>query len=171
MFEVPLKGTTIPHRVQGHFGASRIMLIPAAPGTGVIAGSAPRAVLEMAGIKDVLTKAYGSTSPKNLVKATIHGLQSLRSRDLVEKLRGVKLDLPRGPEPNEATLEREAQASAARERGNEATRQPGNEPSTRAREVAPGREPSGTATAAPSGDATDKSEREAQASAAQELTP
>ena len=95
MFAVPLRGTTIPHRVIGRYGASKIVLIPAAEGTGVIAGSAPRAVLELAGIKDVLTKVYGSTSPKNLVKATVCGLQMLRSREQVEKLRGVKLELPR----------------------------------------------------------------------------
>jgi len=104
MFDVPRRGTTIPHRVQGRFGASRITLIPAAEGTGVIAGSAPRAVLEMAGIKDVLTKAYGSTSPKNLVKATIAGLQALRSRDTVERLRGVRLDLPPERKPTEVAV-------------------------------------------------------------------
>lgn len=91
---IPLRGTTIPHRVLGRYGASRIMLIPASPGTGVIAGSAPRAVLELAGIKDVLTKCYGSTSPKNLVKATLDGLQRLRTRALVERLRGVTLEPP-----------------------------------------------------------------------------
>ena len=103
MFSVPLRGTTIPHRIIGTFGASRIVLIPASEGTGVIAGSAPRAVLELAGIKDILTKVYGSTSPKNLVKATIAGLQTLRSRELIERLRGVKLDLPpeRRSEPTE----------------------------------------------------------------------
>jgi small subunit ribosomal protein S5 len=106
MFTVPLRGTTIPHRIVGVYGASRVVLIPAAEGTGVIAGSAPRAVLELAGIKDVLTKVYGSSSPKNLVKATIDGLQKLRSRARVEELRGVKLDLPaerpKEPEPIEA---------------------------------------------------------------------
>jgi small subunit ribosomal protein S5 len=106
MFSVPLRGTTIPHRIVGIYGASRVVLIPAAEGTGVIAGSAPRAVLELAGIKDVLTKVYGSSSPKNLVKATIDGLQKLRSRARVEELRGVKMDLPaerpRKPEPIEA---------------------------------------------------------------------
>jgi small subunit ribosomal protein S5 len=95
MFSVPLRGTTVPHRIIGRFGASRIVLIPASEGTGVIAGSAARAVLELAGIKDVLTKVYGSTSPKNLVKATINGLQSLRSRADIERLRGVKLGFPR----------------------------------------------------------------------------
>ena len=94
MFRVPLRGTSIPHRVIGHFGASRIVMIPASEGTGVIAGAAPRAVLELAGVKDVLTKCYGSTSPKNLVKATINGLKALRTRAIVEGLRGVALDLP-----------------------------------------------------------------------------
>ena len=87
MVRVPLRGTTIPHRVMGRFGSSRIMLIPAAEGTGVIAGSAPRAVLELAGVKDVLTKCYGSTSPKNLVKATLDGLRNLRTRAQIEALR------------------------------------------------------------------------------------
>jgi len=99
---IPLKGTTIPHRVVGRFGASQIVLIPASEGTGVIAGAAPRAVLELAGVKDVLTKSYGSNSAKNLVKATIDGLLQLRTRAKIEELRGVKVDLP--PEP-ERTVE------------------------------------------------------------------
>ncbi len=104
MFRVPLRGTTIHHRVVGKFGASRIIMLPALPGTGVIAGAAPRAVLELAGIRDVLTKCYGSTSPKNLVKATINGLKMLRPRALVEELRGVALDLPPEPEPLKAAI-------------------------------------------------------------------
>lgn len=88
---VTLRGTTIPHRVTGHYGASRIVMLPASPGTGVIAGAAARAVLELAGVKDVLTKCYGSTSPKNLVKATLDGLLQLRTRSQVERLRGVRL--------------------------------------------------------------------------------
>lgn len=100
LFEVPLRGTTIPHRVIGRFGASRIVMIPAREGTGVIAGSAARAVLELAGVKDVLTRCYGSTSAKNLVKATIAGLKQLRARAQIEALRGVQLDLP--PEPEAA---------------------------------------------------------------------
>lgn len=99
LFKVPLRGTTIPHHVVGRFGASRVVMVPASEGTGVIAGAAPRAVLELAGVKDVLTKCYGSTAAKNLVKATIDGLKQLRTRAQVEQLRGVKLDLPPEPEP------------------------------------------------------------------------
>ncbi|MBX3393750.1 MAG: 30S ribosomal protein S5 [Phycisphaerae bacterium] len=88
---VRLNGTTIPHRVKGQFGASQVLLLPAPTGTGVIAGSSVRAVLELAGIGDCLTKVYGSTSPKNLVKATLNALQMVRDRATVEKLRGVTL--------------------------------------------------------------------------------
>jgi len=86
---VPLVGRTLPHPVIGKYRATKIMLVPAAPGTGVIAGSSARAVLEYAGISDVLTKVYGSTSAKNVVKATLDGLLKLRSKQTVESLRGV----------------------------------------------------------------------------------
>lgn len=89
---IPLAGTTIPHRVWGRYGASRIILIPAQKGTGVIAGSAARAVLELAGVHDILTKSYGSNNAKNLVKATLDGLLKLRSKEKVEQLRGVNID-------------------------------------------------------------------------------
>jgi small subunit ribosomal protein S5 len=92
---ISLRGTTIPHRVIGRYGSSKVILVPAREGTGVIAGSAPRAVLEMAGVKDVLTKSFGSNNAKNLVKATLNGLSRLRTRRDIEALRGVKLDLPR----------------------------------------------------------------------------
>ena len=91
MHQLNLKGRTLPHHVIGRHGASKIVLVPAAPGTGVIAGNSARAVLELAGVADVLSKCYGSTSPKNVVKATLKALLSLRSREQVEQLRGVKL--------------------------------------------------------------------------------
>ena len=86
---VALTGRTLPHQAIGKYRATKIMLVPAAPGTGVIAGSSARAVLEFAGVSDVLTKVYGSTSAKNVVKATLDGLLKLRSREAVESLRGV----------------------------------------------------------------------------------
>lgn len=91
MIKVSLKGTTIPHLVKGKVGASSVVLVPARPGTGVTAGKSVRPVLELAGITDVLSKAYGSTSPKNLVKATIAALKALQSKDQVSKSRGVEL--------------------------------------------------------------------------------
>jgi small subunit ribosomal protein S5 len=89
--DVCLSGATIPHTVMGKFGSSMVRLIPASEGTGVIAGSSVRAILELAGVHDCLTKAYGSSSPKNLVKATMNALLSLRDRSTVERLRGVTL--------------------------------------------------------------------------------
>jgi small subunit ribosomal protein S5 len=91
MIKVNLKGTTIPHTVKGTNGASSVVLAPARPGTGVTAGKSVRPCVELAGITDILTKAYGSTSPKNLVKATMAALKQLQNRDQVEKIRGVKL--------------------------------------------------------------------------------
>ena len=91
MFKVNLKGTTIPHAVEGTSGASKVVLVPARPGTGVTAGKSVRPCLELAGITDILSKAYGSTSPKNLVKATIAALRQLQSREQVERIRGVAL--------------------------------------------------------------------------------
>ena len=91
MKQIARKGRTIPHRVIGRFGASKVIMIPARPGTGVIAGAAVRAVCEAAGIQDILTKAHGSTNPINLVKAAINGLEQLRTKEQVEKQRGVKL--------------------------------------------------------------------------------
>lgn len=91
LIRVPRVGTTIPHEVEGRYCASKVRLIPAAPGTGIIAGGTVRAVLELAGVKDVLTKAYGSTNPVNLVKATVDALARLRTKEEIEEIRGVKL--------------------------------------------------------------------------------
>lgn len=89
--KVQLKGSTIPHRVIGKFGASRVIMVPAGPGTGVKAGPGVREVLQAAGIQNILTKTHGSTNPINLVKATIEGLARLRTRDEVARLRGVAI--------------------------------------------------------------------------------
>ncbi len=91
MYKIPLVGTTIPHQVSGKYRSTRITLAPASPGTGVIAGSSARAVLEYAGVRDALTKVYGSTSAKNVLKATIDGLLKLRSKEMIQALRGVAL--------------------------------------------------------------------------------
>ena len=91
LVEIPVESGTIPHRVEGHAGTAKVILLPASPGTGIIAGAAVRAVCEGAGIKDVLSKAHGSTNPVNLVKAAIDALKQLRTKSEVERLRGVSL--------------------------------------------------------------------------------
>lgn len=91
MRPIKIVNGTLPHRVVGRFGASTVVMVPASPGTGVIAGTSVRPVLELAGVHDVLTKSYGSNTPRNLVYATFDGLRKMLSRDDVEKLRGVTL--------------------------------------------------------------------------------
>jgi len=93
LHRIALLGRTIPYQVTGKYRATKIILVPASPGTGVIAGSSARAVLELSGVQDVLTKVYGSTSAKNVVKATLSGLLKLRTKGMVESLRGVEVEV------------------------------------------------------------------------------
>ena len=92
LIRVPIVGTTIPHEVIGHFGAGKIIIMPAQEGTGIIAGGAARTVLELSGLKDVRAKSLGSNNPRNMVNATIEGLNSLKTVEEIAKLRGKKVE-------------------------------------------------------------------------------
>lgn len=92
LINMPRTGTTIHHQVEGHFGSSKVRLLPASPGSGIVAGTVVRAVLELAGVGDCLTKCYGSTNPVNTVKAVFDAIDKLRSPDAIAALRGQKLE-------------------------------------------------------------------------------
>ncbi len=92
MIRVPMVGTSIPHTVEGRFGAGKVLLKPASEGTGVIAGGPVRAVLELAGVRDILTKSLGSSNALNMISATMSGLKSLKKAEEVSALRGVGVD-------------------------------------------------------------------------------
>lgn len=89
MFDIPLVNATIPHEITGVYGAGRVLLKPASPGTGVIAGGPVRAILEVAGVQDILTKCIGTNNPHNVIHATVQGLKSLRDMSEVSKRRGL----------------------------------------------------------------------------------
>lgn len=113
LFSVPRHGSTITHQVLGSFGSGQVFLKPASPGTGVIAGGGVRAVLELAGIHDILSKSLGTQNPINLVKATIGGLKNLRKPDEIATLRGLSIDQVLGlTGRNEATAELTEEAPA-----------------------------------------------------------
>jgi small subunit ribosomal protein S5 len=115
MFSVPrYNGVTVTHEVIGRFGAARVLLKPAAPGTGVIAAGGVRAVLELAGVRDILTKSLGTTNPINLVAATVAGLQSLKTPESVARLRGISVAKVLGLEERVAA-EGELVTAAAKE--------------------------------------------------------
>jgi small subunit ribosomal protein S5 len=132
LYRVPKHGSTITHQVTGVFGAGRVFLKPAAPGTGVIAGGGVRAVLELAGIHDILSKSLGSQNPINLVKATMAGLEALRTPDEVAELRGLSVNQVLGLSEREREGESLAEAAS---NGTAAVAEPGAAESTEAEET------------------------------------
>jgi small subunit ribosomal protein S5 len=140
LFRVPKHGSTITHTTTGIFGSGQVFLKPASPGTGVIAGGGVRAVLELAGIHDILSKSLGSQNPINLVKATVAGLQSLRTPDEVAELRGLSINqvLGVGDEPQAAETLSGAPAAEAVANGTTEAAEEAAGPEVEAPEAPPG---------------------------------
>ncbi|MGZ5528926.1 MAG: 30S ribosomal protein S5, partial [Limisphaerales bacterium] len=112
MTPVSIKDATIPHEIFARYGGAKILLRPASPGTGIIAGKTVRAVLESVGIKDILSKSLGSNNPSNVVKATLHGLKQLRLREDIYRLRGMEVKTPKAKAPAVETKAPEAPAAS-----------------------------------------------------------
>lgn len=117
MLKIPMTGGTVPHLVWGRWGATRVLLRPASPGTGVIAGGGVRAVMESAGVQDVLTKIVGSRNPFNVVRATFDAINQLMTEDQVQRLRGVDVSAPDAAVESEETTDTETAETAEAEAG------------------------------------------------------